>query len=146
MSQATVEKELYEYLSTYWTSTPIAYQNVIEKDWEETGQPLLPSGEKDFISVRIDMHSSKAISVPGTCRREYGSLHFEVWVKQETGTRALRTYIDALIAMFEYTHFTAEGNDLRVLEILTQHTNPTDDGWFVGRISFNLTFNRHVPQ
>lgn len=144
MSQALVEQALQEYMDTQWVTTPVVYENVEEKGWTLPGQPLLPTGKNDYIHVKIETYSSQAITVPAVCRRDRGGVEVTVFVREETGSRKLKQYLDSLVSLLEYKEFSAGDTGLRVQQVVSQMTYATDDGWYVGRITFSMFFNRHV--
>lgn len=144
MSQAIVEKALQEYMTAQWLTTPVVYENVEEKGWGLPGQPLLPTGKQNYIHIKIDTYSSRAITVPATCRRDNGGVEVTVFVLKETGSRQLKQYLDALVLLLEYKEFVAGDTGLRVQEVVSQMTYAADDGWYVGRITFSMFFNRHA--
>jgi hypothetical protein len=110
-----------EYLAANWSATPISYEGIPWKNLNAPGQPLLEEGDEDFIIFEVHAGETEPASVPLTCVKRHGYLSAAVYVKEDTGTRQAKNYLDQLNALFEYK--TLPG-DLRMKQFL-------DDGAFL---------------
>lgn len=126
-----------EYLSQHWTALPIAWENIEAREWSAPGQPLLPKGNKDYLSVLSDPVNSRNITVSRTCVRRAVQYQFAVCVKQGRGTRSARTHLDSLIALFENRTLSP---GLRFSTHLGTAKYATDNGWHVEQSSFMAWF------
>lgn len=144
MQYGEAPRLLQTYLSENWTATPLAYTNVDGRYWSEVGQPVLPTGEEDYITVRTHIFHSEFITVPGTCRRYHGTLFLAAATRKGSGTRALETYISDLIALLEgKTLSNTDGGELRVWT-LTGNAEYAIEDWFINEIALGFSFERFV--
>ena len=121
MSLAAIEQTIMEYIAANWSATPFSYVGIPWKNLSAPGQPLLEEGDDDFVIFEIISGDSEPASVPLNCVRRNGFLSAAVYVKEDTGSRQAKTYLDQLNALFEYK--TLPGG-LRVKNFL-------DDGAFL---------------
>ena len=95
------EAALYALLAQSWTATPLAWHNVDERNFTEPGMPLLPDGDTDYVSVRLDVFSATTLTVPANCIRYSGQLALGICVKERTGTRQAKRYLSDLAACWK---------------------------------------------
>ena len=144
MNLLDAETLIQTYLSSNWTTTKVAYPNVLPADFSAPGQPLLPEGNADYIALRYQFDQSRFITVPGNCRRYTGNIQPTIFVRRQTGTRTLATYANSLIDIFEGKEITdSTGGVLRVWG-LTGAIELTYDDWYARELTFAASFERHV--
>ena len=144
MNLLTAQALIETYLSTNWTATPVAYENVEARNWTATGQPLLPEGDVDYVTLRTEFRGSETITIPGRCIRYYGGLYPAVCVKDGSGTRTALGYAKDLTALLESKEIPSADGMLRVWTLAgTQKYRPSAD-WFVVELSFNFSFERYI--
>lgn len=143
MNYVQASTALQVYLNSNWSATPLAFNNVEERNWTAVGQPILPEGDSDYVTLRTHIPSSTYITVPGHCRRYFGTLFLAVAVRKGTGTRTMETYITDLIALFEGKTLSTADGELRVWT-LTGNAEYELNDWFVNEIAFGFSFERFV--
>jgi hypothetical protein len=134
-----------QYLSSNWPHTPVRWQNVEAVNIGVPSQPLLPTGDEDYLQVDIDLVNTMAITVPADCRRRYGQLVFTVFVKENTGAGISADYQDKLINLFEYKVLGADTERLRVQNVTGSASFFVDTGWFVAQSRLAFYFNKYLP-
>ena len=139
-----VEAALYSVLETYWTATPLAWHNVDERNFGEPGQPLLPDGDEDFVSVRLDIFPGETITVPGTCVRYSGQLAIGICVKERTGTRQAKTYLSDLCELLENQTVVSSVGEIRLSTLSNTADYFAENGWYVLEGTFALYFERYL--
>ena len=142
MTPVQASQLIEEYLSTNWTATKIAYENVEPRDWTETGTPLLTKGETPFIKIYKQFPTSEPITVSKSCRRYYGFLHVLVHVKESTGARVAETHATNLINLIEGKEILSGGEVFRFWDLVQETRFWTDGGWFVIDLSFKFSFEK----
>jgi hypothetical protein len=146
VTHSEARKLLEVYLYQNWVDTPIAWENVEGVEFDETGTPPLAQGQDQFISLDIFVHTSQAITVPGSCIRYPGTLEFAIFTKEGTGARASTELLDDLIALFEYKTLKDEiSGTIRVRNITTSVKYHNGAGWYVTQAGFAFYFERFVP-
>ena len=75
------------YLSSNWTATLIAWENVDPRAFSMPGQPLLPDGTADYLQVRSYEVSNRTVTIPAHCIRSHVQLQISVCVKAGSGVR-----------------------------------------------------------
>ena len=143
MNYVEASRALQVYLNDNWSATPLAFTNVDGRQWATVGQPILPEGDVDYVTLRTHIPSSAFITVPGTCRRYFGTIFLAVAVRKGTGTRAMETYISSLIELLEGKTLSATEGELRVWT-LTGNAEYEINDWFVNEIAFGFSFERFV--
>ena len=138
------EAALYSLLAQHWTATPLAWHNVDERNFGEPGQPLLPDGDEDFVSVRLDVFSSQTLTVPANCIRYSGQLALGICVKERTGTRQAKTYLADLAGLLENQTLTSASGHLRMSTLSNTTDYFAENGWYVLEATFSLYFERHL--
>jgi len=85
-------------LSSNWTTTPIAWDNV-EYD---------PTPAASFIRLIVDEVDSTQVSMATTpCHRIVGLIHIMIMVPINTGTNVARGYADTLAGIFRNADFSS---------------------------------------
>jgi len=117
------------YLSTNFVACPIAYDNVPND---------LSNGSASFVKVTIAYDESTAAEVSSaSVKRTWGSLVCEFYSKENTGSKANLTNLDAMAALLDYTVISDVAfRSTRVLEPYLA------DGWFTTTALFRFYFNR----
>ena len=128
-----------------WTHTEIAWQNVDPRAWTQPGQPLLPEGEEPFLIVRSELVGNETITVPATCVRSQVQYLFSVCVKQGTGTRQAKKWLDHLVELLENVTLRGTDGTLRVSTMIGSVGYAAENGWHVEEASFMVYFERHIP-
>ncbi len=138
------ESALYRLLASHWTATPLAWHNVDERNFGEPGQPLLPDGDQDFVSVRLDVFASQTLTVPANCIRYSGQLALGICVKERTGTRQAKTYLADLADLLENQTLGHVGGHLRLSTLSNTADYFAENGWYVLEATFALYFERYL--
>ena len=138
------ESALYHLLASHWTATPLAWHNVDERNFGDPGQPLLPDGDDDYLSVRLDIFPGRTITVPGTCVRYGGQLAIGICVKERTGTRQAKTYLADLAELLENQTLVHDGGRLRLSTLSNTADYFAENGWYVLEATFALYFERYL--
>lgn len=138
------EAALYSLLESRWTTTPLAWSNVDERDFSEPGQPLLPDGDRDYVSVRVDVFGSRTLTVPANCIRYSGQLALGICVKERTGTRQAKAYLADLADLLENQTLVANGGNLRLSTLSNTADYIAENGWYVLEATFAFYFERHL--
>jgi hypothetical protein len=138
------EELIYTYLNANWTDTKIAWQNVDAKDYSSPSQPLLPEGTDDYIDVRMNVFTSRTVTIPANCIRYTGQLLVGVCVKENTGTRVAKGHLASLVNLLENATITGVSGDLRIGNMTGSLGYAAPNGWYVEDSSFMFTFERHV--
>lgn len=87
-----IRKAIEVQLKSNWTTTDIAWDNVI----------YTPIARTAYIKLRISYSSVNQVSGGQTpLFRAYGQVTVEVYVPVETGTNTIRGYADSLTTIFE---------------------------------------------
>lgn len=144
MTFAEAEETIYQALAQNWTSTPIAWHNVDPRNFSDPGQPLLPDGTDDYLAVRVDLHGGKTITVPGHCIRYAGQLSVGVCVRERTGTRQAKAYLDDLAGLLENHRLVSSYGSLLVSPLANQGDYFTENGWYVLEAAFPIHFERYL--
>lgn len=134
---------LQVFMFNNWTATPLAFNNVDSRNWTSVDQPVIPEGDSDYITVRTHIFHSQFITIPGTCRRYFGSLRLAISVRKGTGTRANETYATDLIGLLEGRTLSDASGELRVWT-LTGNAEYGDEDWHVNELAFGFSFERYV--
>ena len=134
---------LTTYLAEHWTHTPIAWDNIEARDFAEMGQPLLPSGDLDYVQIRSEIVGNRTLTVPGTCVRTQMQLQVAVCVKQHTGTRNARRLLDQLVDLLENQRIGTFGNRLSFGPLGGAVRYVAANGWFVEEASLPCYFERY---
>lgn len=127
MNQAEIAQVLEEYIEANWVHTPYSYEGLPPINLDLPNQPLLEKGSDDYVIFDIIVDASVAASVGTSCNRQYGYLTAAIYVKEDTGRRAEKTYKDLLNGLFRYQ--TISGN-LRIKEFLDDGAFKAD-GWAI---------------
>lgn len=135
---------LENFFMVYWTATPIAFENVELRNWQEPGQPLLPEGDEDYIFLRSSINTSTVITVPGRCRRYQGTIRVGVAVRDGTGTRIGDGYAADLINLLEGRELSEATGMLRIWTLVGSVKYRPTSGWYVNELAFNFSFERYV--
>lgn len=135
---------LESYIGTNWSDTPVAYENVDARNWTEVGQPLLPDGTEDYLAVRQHIQKSEYITVPGTCRRYFGTLYTGIMTRDGTGTRNAEGHAKKLIELFEGIEISSPDGMLRMWSLTGSHKYRPAEGWYAIELAFNFSFERYV--
>lgn len=143
MNIVQAAEHIQTYFDTNWTSTPIAWANVEARDWDVANQPLLPEGVEDYITVKILVPNSQTITVPGHCRRYFGTIYIAISVRKGTGTRRLEGYASELIELLENKRIDSADGEIRVWT-LTGNAEFAISDWYVNQIAFGFSFERYV--
>ena len=138
------EAALYALLAQSWTATPLAWHNVDERNFTEPGMPLLPDGDTDYVSVRLDVFSATTLTVPANCIRYSGQLALGICVKERTGTRQAKKYLSDLAALLENQTLASDGGHLRVATLSNTADYFAENGWYVLEATFALYFERYL--
>ena len=138
------EAALYALLTQSWTATPLAWHNVDERNFTEPGMPLLPDGDTDYVSVRLDVFSATTLTVPANCIRYSGQLALGICVKERTGTRQAKKYLSDLAALLENQTLASDGGHLRVSTLSNTADYFAENGWYVLEATFALYFERYL--
>lgn len=129
-------------LATTWSVTPIAYENVDARNQTQVGQPLLPAGTADYLAVRVVLDTSRAVTVPGRCRRYTGTLYLALCVMSGQGSRQLATYLDQLNALFDGTTLNGSAGLVRFSGLTFSRKYAPAEGWYVHEVGFSFAFER----
>lgn len=146
MNLEAADALLATYLSQYWTQTPIAWQNVEPRNFSEMGQPLLPSGDEDYVAVRSEVVGNRTLTVPGSCIRTQLQLQVAVCVKEGSGTRRARRLLSQIVELLENKRIGDFGNRLSFSTLSGAACYTSDNGWFIEEASLPCYFERHVAQ
>lgn len=138
------EAALYALLAQSWTTTPLAWHNVDERNFTEPGMPLLPDGDTDYVSVRLDVFSATTLTVPANCIRYSGQLALGICVKERTGTRQAKKHLSDLAALLENQTLASDGGHLRVSTLSNTADYFAENGWYVLEATFALYFERFL--
>jgi hypothetical protein len=133
------------HLVANWPHTPIAWGNVEPRAWTQPGQPLLPEGDDDFLIVRSELVRNQTVTVPATCVRSQVQYLFSVCVKQGTGTRQAKKWLDHLVDLMENVTLRDTDGTLRVSTMIGSVGYAAENGWHVEEASFMVYFERHTP-
>lgn len=136
------EAALYSLLSTSWTMTPLAWHNVDPRNFIVPGEPLLPDGDQDYVSARLDVFSSKTLT--GTCIRYSGQLALGICVKERTGTRQAKKYLSDLAAILENQTIKSSDGALRMSTLSNTADYFAENGWYVLEATFPMYFERYL--
>ena len=117
---ADAHKTIEERVSTNWTSTSIAYENVQAKEFSD--------GDQDWVRVTVIEGDSGQIGIGGVgaaLHRNLGIVVIEVYTREDKGGRQARAHADGLAALFR----GVQDNDItfrtpRVLPV------GVDEGWY----------------
>lgn len=134
------------HLSENWTHTPIAWGNVEPRAWAVPGQPLLPEGEDDFLIVRSELVGNETITIPAYCVRSQVQYLFSVCVKQGTGTRQAKKWLDHLVDLMENVTLRSTDGTLRVSTMIGSVGYAAENGWHVEEASFMIYFERYTTR
>lgn len=137
---------LAAHLSENWPHTPIAWENVEPRSWTAPGQPLLPDGEADYLIVRSDLVGNRTVTIPGTCVRSQVQYLFSVCVKQGTGTRKAKKWLDHLVELLENVTLRGTEGTLRVSTMIGSVGYAAENGWHVEEASFMVYFERYTAR
>lgn len=138
------EAALYALLARRWTATPLAWHNVDARNFTEPGQPLLPDGEADYITVRLDVFGSTTLTVPANCIRYSCQLALGICVKERTGTRQAKKYLSDMAALLENQTLAADGGHLRLSTLSNTADYFSENGWYVLEATFAIYFERYL--
>jgi hypothetical protein len=133
-----------QYLVTNWPHTEIAWQNVDPRAWTQPGQPLLPEGQADFLIVRSELVGNETVTVPATCVRSQVQYLFSVCVKQGTGTRQAKKWLDHLVDLLENVTLRDTSGTVRVSTMIGSVGYAAENGWHVEEASFMIYFERYT--
>jgi hypothetical protein len=143
MKRSEASSLLEQFLTANWLTTPIKYENVAAHNWAAIGQPLLPDGEEDYISIRIDHGYSKTITCPATCIRYFGVIYLGVCVRDGTGTRAAEKIASDLLDLLEHKELSDASGMLRTWNLTSTAKYKPIEGWFVVEPMLNFSFERY---
>ena len=135
-----VSAALEQAIASQWTSTPLAWENAPAKDFDEAGQPMLVSGDKDFVQVSIEFWGNYAVVIPSDCVRYYGAISFDLYVKEDTGTRAATGYIDELATIYDQKTYS----NVRMRNLSSVGVYKLAEGWVTTTVQFEFEFDRIV--
>jgi hypothetical protein len=145
MTYSDADKLISEYLAAHWTTTPIAWPNIEPRSFVPIGQPMLPMGTADYIALRSHGTGSQTITVDGGCIRYSGQLFCGVLVKEGTGVRTAKGYIDTLVALLENKTIRESGAGAVRMGTITGPTGyPAASGWYVEEFAIMYYFERFV--
>ena len=142
MNHEQADKLITEYLSDHWTTTPIVWPNLEPREFTAIGQPLLPRGNKDYVALRSHGTGSQTITVTGSCVRYSGQLFVSACVKEGTGVRLAKGYVDELVEMLENKTLKNADGAVRMGNITGPAAYPAPNGWFVHEFSILFYFER----
>ena len=142
MQLADALELLETHLQANWTDTPIAFENVDQRNSTLIGQPLLPAGTTDYVAVRTMLDGSRTITVPARCIRYFGAIYVAVCTLAGTGTRASAAYADRLISLLEERHLSGQAGSLRLGNLTFSTKYSPSARWFVHEIGFDFSFER----
>jgi hypothetical protein len=136
------DKLITEYLTANWSTTPIVWPNLEPRDYSAVGQPLLPRGTTDYVALRSHGTGSQTITVTGSCVRYMGQLFVAVCVKEGTGVRTAKGYVDSLVDLLENQTLTNADGDVRMGTISGPTEYPSENGWFVSEFALMFAFEK----
>ncbi|NCC40465.1 MAG: hypothetical protein EOM21_13615 [Gammaproteobacteria bacterium] len=134
------------YLSTHWTTTPIAWANVDPRAFSQPGQPLLPDGTADYVQVRSYLVSNRTVTVPAHCIRSHVQLQISVCVKAGTGVRKAKKHLSDLVKLLENATIGSSGAHIRIGTLIGAAGYFSDNGWYIEDAAFPFYFERYVAQ
>lgn len=138
MTEASAALE--QAIASQWTSTPLAWENAPARDFDAAGQPMLVSGDKDFVQVAIEFWGNYPVVIPTDCVRYFGAITFDIYVKEDTGTRAATGYIDDLANIYDQkTHSNVRMRNLSSVGVFV-----LAEGWMTTTVQFEFEFDRIV--
>ena len=94
-----IEKAIIEYFSTYWTFTSVQYPNVL----------FDPENLSSWVQLHIIPTDKSRLCMTGNVNTGLwtkGTLIVNIFVKPNTGTGSIQTYITKLVSLFNYTKLT----------------------------------------
>lgn len=138
MTYTEADKLISEYLASQWTTTPIAWPNIEPRSFVPIGQPLLPMGNSDYVALRSQGAGSQTITVSRTCVRYAGQLFVAVCVKEGTGVRTAKGYVDTLVGLLENRTLKGSGGVVRLSTLTGPTEYPSPNGWFT--VEFAMTY------
>lgn len=142
MTIVEAAKLLQTYLLANWVSTPLAFHNVDDREFAEVGQPILPTGTEDYVTIRTHVYRSQLITVPGHCRRYFGNLYLALSTRKGEGTRGLEGMMDQLISLLEGKTLRDDDDNLLRVWTLIGNAEYTVDDWLVSEVAFGFSFER----
>jgi hypothetical protein len=142
MTLDDADKLISSYLSSQWTTTPLAWPNLDPRSFSTVGQPLLPQGTAAYVALRSIGRGSKTVTVPGTCIRYSGQLFIASCVKENTGVRQAKVTLSGLIALIENVTLRGSTGILRFGSFTGPACYSTPEGWYVEEIGALYQFER----
>ena len=134
------------YLSSNWTATPIAWENVDPRAFSMPGQPLLPDGTADYLQVRSYEVSNRTVTIPAHCIRSHVQLQISVCVKAGSGVRKAKKHLSDLVNLLENATIGASGSQIRFGTLIGSAGYFSDNGWYIRDAAFPFYFERYVAQ
>ena len=128
MDLVGVEQALQEYIDTNWVTTKVSFEDIPPKNLDLAGQPLLADGDLDYIIFKVIITDALTVTVPHECTRYRGFLTADIYVKEDTGSRQAKTYMDGLNALFQYQRISGT---LRMKQFLSNGKFNADNGWVI---------------
>lgn len=144
MNSLQASQLIETYLSTNWTATKLAYENVDPRDWSATGTPLLTKGTNSFVRLYKQFATSEPVTVNRSCRRYYGFLHTLIHTKEGIGARTAETHAESMITLIEGKEISDANGTLRFWDMIQNSRYWIDGGWFVIDLSFKFSFEKYT--
>ena len=135
-----VSAALEQAISSQWTATPLAWENTPARDYGASGQPMLVDGDKDFVQVSIEFWGNYPVVIPTDCVRYYGAITFDIYVKEDTGSRAAAEYIESLASIYDRKTYS----NVRMGNLTSVGVFTLTEGWVTTTIQFEFEFDRVV--
>ena len=142
MTYTEADRLIQEHLSANWATTPIAWPNIEPRSFVPIGQPLLPMGTSDYVALRSQGAGSQAITVNGSCVRYAGQLFVAVCVKEGTGVRTAKGYVDTLVGLLENRTLKGPGGVVRLSTLTGPTAYPAPNGWYCEEFAIMYYFEQ----
>lgn len=144
MTYTEADKLISEYLASQWTTTPIAWPNIEPRSFVPIGQPLLPMGTSDYVALRSQGVGSQTITVDRSCVRYAGQLFVAACVKEGTGVRTAKGYVDELVDLLENRTLKGSGGVVRLSTLTGPTGYPAPNGWYCEEFAVMYYFERYT--
>lgn len=134
---ADVPKTIGTFLAANWTATPLAFNNVPALNYAGDKKPLA-EGSDPYVSVKVQYGETQNLEVGiNPARRTFGNLILDFYSKKDSSTLTNQTYMDAMIALFEYKKIS--GIVFREMAVMQDQTL---NSWFITPTMIRFHFDR----
>lgn len=131
MSFDALRETLESTMSSQWTMTPVAYENV---------RFDMPSTAWVMFTVICGEGRPYGINGANKYARDHGLISCQVYVPENTGTKQSKQLVDAFIAIFEQAAFAGDINT----DIASVKNIGAADGWHQTSVTIPYRRDRNV--